>query len=246
MSETGKDQTLGVLLDLDGTIVNSMIPLKQAFIKVSSAIGVTIGEEQQKRIGKDLRMIMGGRTTRFSELRLIWRIGGILGLPLWKKALLPLTSYFELKRTAYQAPPVEGVVEAIKSLKKDPNIKLGLVTSRNRRYVISKLRSLDLIDCFDVILTREDVHTFKPSPEQIILAAKTLNLPVQRCVLVGDMPTDVDAARRANAVSVAVVTGIFLEEIKSREPDFIIGSLADLPNLIDAIWDRLSKQNETS
>jgi HAD superfamily hydrolase (TIGR01509 family) len=245
MPETENDQTLAVLLDLDGTIVNSMIPLKQAFIQVSSMIGVTIGEEQEKRIGKDLRTIMGGRTTRFSELRLIWRIGGILGLSSWKKVLLLLTSYSRLKRTAHLAPPVEGVVEAIKSLKKDPNIKLGIVTSRNRRHVISKLRSLDLTDCFDVIITREDVHAFKPSPEQIILAAKILNLPVQRCVLVGDMPTDVDAARRANAVSVAVVTGIFPEEVISREPDLIIWSVADLPNSIDEIWDRLSKQNET-
>jgi HAD superfamily hydrolase (TIGR01509 family) len=246
MPKKERASQFGVLLDLDGTILNSMVPLKEAFIEISSKIGVTIDEEQQKRIGRELRMIMGGRPTSFSEFAFIWRIGRILGLSYWRRMLLLLASYSKLKRTANLAPPVEGAAEAIRRLKEEPSIKLGIVTSRNRKYVTSKLRSLELLDCFDVIVTRNDVQSFKPSPEQVMLAARMLGLPVERCVLVGDMPTDVDAAKEVNALSVAVVTGIFLDEVKSRKPDLIINSVADLPNSLEEIAVRLSAQKHTN
>jgi len=241
MQRLGSSQELGILLDLDGTIVDSMVPLKEAFISISSMLGIVIDEDGRSRIGKGLRMIMSGRPTRFSELKFIWRIGRILELPWWKKVVLLLASYPTLKRAAKLAPPVEGVVEAINHLRLDPNIKLGLVTSRSRKDVLEKLCSLKILDYFNAIVTRDDARSLKPSPEQVRLAAKVLNLPVERCVLVGDMPTDVDAAKEVGALSVAVATGIFLDEVISRQPDLIIKSVTDLPSHLGDILDRLSK-----
>jgi len=232
---------LGILLDLDGTIVDSMVPLKEAFISISSIIGVRIDEEQQRRIGKDLRSVMGGRPTRFSEVKFIWRIGRILKLPWWKRVLLLLIAYPGLKRTARRAPPVEGVVEAIAHLKKEPNVKLGLVTSRSKKDAVRKLGSLGLLDYFDAIVTRDDVRSLKPSPEQIRLASEMLRVPVEACALVGDMPTDVHAAKEAGALAVAVSTGIFHEEIRSSKPDLIIASVADLPRSFGEISARLKR-----
>jgi len=236
-----RGRELGVLLDLDGTIVDSMVPLKEAFISISSMIGIRIDEEQQRGIGKDLRFVMEGRSTRFSELKLIWRIGRILKLPWWKRVLLPLIAYHGLKQTARRAPPVKGVTEAIAYLKKAPKVKLGLVTSRSRKDAVRKLRSLGLLDYFDAIVTRDDVRSLKPSPEQVRLASKMLRLPVKACALVGDMPTDVHAAKEAGALAVAVGTGIFHEDVRSSRPDLIIASVADLPKSLGEISARLKR-----
>jgi len=242
MQSTGNSPELGILLDLDGTIVNSMVPLKETFISISSMLGVIIDDEKQRRIGRELRTVVGGRPTKFSELKFIWRIGRILEMPWWKKILLILMSHFRLKQTANLAPAVEGVIEAVRHLKKDQKVKLGLVTSRSKKDVIKKLSNLELLDYFDVLVTRDDVQNFKPSPEQIRLAADVLNMPIERCVLVGDMPTDIDAAKEIGALSIGVSTGIFFEEVKARKPDIIIRSVADLPNSLDNIMNKLNGQ----
>ncbi|WP_455279774.1 HAD family hydrolase [[Eubacterium] cellulosolvens] len=234
---------IGILLDLDGTIVNSMVPLKEAFISISSKLGVKIDDEQRSRIGKDLRIIIGGRTSRFAELKFLWRIGRIMKLPWWRRLILVLASYSKLKQIARSSPPVEGATKAIKNLHQNQIIKLGLVTSRSRNDAIEKLRKLEILDCFDAIVTRNEVKSFKPSAEQVKLAANILNLSTMECALVGDMPTDIEAAKQANALSVAVDTGIFNDEVKSHNPELIISSVAELPNWIDEITERMRKQN---
>ena len=239
MDSAENPDQFGILFDLDGTIVDSMPLLKEDFKKAASMMGIDIDPEMQKRIGKDLRMIMSGRPSKFLELKFIWRIGRILPIPLWKRILLVLTSYQKLKRTAHQAPPVNGAVQAIELLRRQPNVKLGLVTSRSRKDTIRKLRTLGLLDSFSVIVARDDVQSLKPSSEQIRVAASMLGLQTEHCVLVGDMPTDVDAAKNIGALSVAVATGIFPDEVKSRNPDFVIDSVADLPEVLPEILKKM-------
>jgi len=234
---------IGILLDLDGTIVNSMVPMEEGFTSISSKLGVKIDDTQRSRIGKDLRIIIGGRTSRFAELKFLWRIGRILKLPWWRRIILVLASYSKLKQIARSSPPVKGATEAIKKLKKNQTIRLGLVTSRSRKDTIEKLRNLDILDCFEAIVTRDEAKSFKPSAEQVRLAANILNLSTEQCVLVGDMPTDIEAAKQANALSVAVDTGIFNDEVKSYNPDLIISSVADLPDWLDEISEQMVKQD---
>ncbi|MEM2942341.1 MAG: HAD-IA family hydrolase [Candidatus Bathyarchaeia archaeon] len=232
---------MGILLDLDGTIVDSMMSLKDTFLALSRMIGAEIDEEKQRKIGEEIRYVMAGRATRLAELGFVWRIGKILKLTWWRRLLLTLIAYPALKRAAQRAPPVKGVVEAIVSLKGKPNIRLGLVTSRNRKDTLHKLKTLGLLQHFDAIVTRDDVKTFKPSPEQVRLASRMLQVPVYACVLVGDMPTDVLAAREAGALAVGVATGIFYEEVRSSNPDLTIASAADLPKSLSKICSRLRR-----
>jgi HAD superfamily hydrolase (TIGR01509 family) len=234
---------IGILLDLDGTIVNSMVPMEDAFISISSKLGVKIDDKQRSRIGRDLRIIIGGRTSRFSELKFLWRIGRIMKLPWWRRIILLLASYSKLKQIARSSPPVEGATEAIKKLRQNQTIRLGLVTSRSRKDAIEKLCDLNILDCFHAIVTRDEVKSFKPSAEQVRLAANILNLATEQCVLVGDMPTDIEAAKQASALSIAVDTGIFNDEVKSQNPDLIINSVAELPNWLDEIYKRMRKQD---
>jgi len=242
MGDSDYSGRLGILIDLDGTIVDSMMAMKEAFISASARIGVVIDDGKQKKVGKALKMVMGGRPTLLSEFIFLWRIGRIIGLPWWRRLFLLLASYSKIKRMARQAPPVSGAVEAIERLRKRQNVMLALVTSRSRKDAINKVRNLGILSHFDAIVTRDDVKSFKPSPEQVRLAAELLKIPVRRCVLVGDMPTDIDAAKSVGAMSVAVVTGIFTEETKSRGPDLIINSIAELPERIEEILSMIDKQ----
>ena len=87
-------------------------------------------------------------------------------------------------------------------------------------------------------------RAFKPSAEQIKLAANILDIATEKCALVEHMHTDIEATKQANSLSVLVDTGIFNDEVKSHNPNLIISSVAELPIWLDVIYDII--KNRTS
>ncbi len=105
--------------------------------------------------------------------------------------------------------------------------QLGLVTTRDRQSTERFLQRYQLMDAFDVIITRDDVRRLKPHPEPIFKAAETLNTDPTQCVMVGDTLADIRAARAAGAASVAVLTGFGARQ-DLNEADVIVNSVVDL------------------
>ncbi len=83
---------------------------------------------------------------------------------------------------------------------------------------------------------REAVVCGKPSPECFRASLSLLGLPTERAAMVGDdLRNDVLAAQSVGLTGVLVRTGKFREtdlESASRVPDFVIDSVADLPELL--------------
>ena len=79
----------------------------------------------------------------------------------------------------------------------------------------------------------EDVKEHRPAPDPVLKACEWLGVPPVEAIVIGDTPQDVKSARAAGAVSVAVATGKFgREELAAHRPQFILGSLAELPALL--------------
>ncbi len=80
--------------------------------------------------------------------------------------------------------------------------KLGIATGRPKKeaeYVIKKNKLEEIFDC---IIALEDVVNSKPSPDSLLAVIKKLNL--KQTVYIGDSPSDVIAAERANIPSIFV------------------------------------------
>ena len=74
---------------------------------------------------------------------------------------------------------------------------LGLITN-NRRYIaLSILRKFNLLDCFDCLITLEDMNKPKPHPSGLIYALKKLNSTRFNSVYIGDSPSDLEASYSA-------------------------------------------------
>ncbi len=76
----------------------------------------------------------------------------------------------------------------------------------------------------------------KPSPEARKAALDALDLPAERCFVVGDrLNTDIELGVRAGMTTVLVRTGItddaMLGESDTR-PDYIVDSIADVPDVL--------------
>lgn len=209
-----------ILLDLDGTIVDSTEAYLEALKSAFKAIGKELTNEKvafeiPKRLEQNLPindLIEGADTQRFLEAY--------------------LKSYYEA--TATKTKPMPKLSETLDKLSR--KAKLALITMRHvpREEVIAELERFSLLKYFQYIITALDTQDPKPSPDALIRCAEQLCVETCECMVVGDSVADIRAGKRAGAKTVAVLTGIFsLEELEAEKPDLIIESIAKLPDFIE-------------
>lgn len=123
----------------------------------------------------------------------------------------------------------ESLLAHIKAL----GLPVGLI-SRNSLNAITismhNFRDTTLGD-FDVILTRDDPVDPKPSPEGILTAAARLGINADQIIMVGDYIFDMEAGKRAGAVTVLLETDPPLDMPKA-DADFEIAHLDDVREII--------------
>ena len=97
--------------------------------------------------------------------------------------------------------------------------------------IVSTLQWKHLVDC---ICSAEKVGHGRPHPAMIHSAMKCFNISDPRSIVkVGDTKADVEEGKNAGCWTVAVLTGTqTVEYIKESNPDFIIESVKDLPDLL--------------
>ncbi|NJL83416.1 MAG: HAD family hydrolase [Chloroflexaceae bacterium] len=105
-----------------------------------------------------------------------------------------------------------------------------------------------LSSCFDFILTCDDLNRDRESEHHssgylsakkllLDMAIRKLETEPSRTIVVGDSPEDIEAGKVLNTTTVAVLTGNGQkqrESIEALNPDRIINSVAELPELLNA------------
>jgi len=91
------------------------------------------------------------------------------------------------------------------------------------------IEALHAADCFEAIVSAEDVHRGKPDPEVFLVAAAKLNVPPSHCIVVEDAVHGIEAARAAGMKSMGVT-----RNGKPLPADLAMHSLAELaPDAFD-------------
>jgi len=103
--------------------------------------------------------------------------------------------------------------------------KTGIVTSRRSIHVLD---FFGIRDCFDAIVTPDDVKNHKPHPESMNLALQRLGLKPDEAVYVGDAESDLEIGR-ATGVKVIMYGP---DAIKG---DFNIRELKEIPKIVEKL-----------
>jgi HAD superfamily hydrolase (TIGR01509 family) len=105
-------------------------------------------------------------------------------------------------------------------------VRLGLVSSSNRRLADEAITLLPDPNVFEVVVGASDAPKVKPHPDPYLMAMHQLNLSADDCVAIEDSPTGVTAARAAGLRVIAVVR---FEAARSELPpaDLVVDSLSD-------------------
>ena len=126
---------------------------------------------------------------------------------------------------------------------KDSYCSTALATMSYRAEASHVLRSLDLEQALDVVLTREDVQSPKPDPEIYLLAAQQLEVEPQECLVLEDSPNGVRAGVNAGMNVVAVATPFTKDGLHSSgvlEHTWVVHDPAQLP---DVVQERIAEHN---
>jgi HAD superfamily hydrolase (TIGR01549 family) len=111
--------------------------------------------------------------------------------------------------------------------------KLALITMRNvpKTAIAKELEHFGLAHYFTHIITAQDTHKPKPSPEALIKALKAIDVQICDCLIVGDSVTDIKAGKASGAKTAAVLSGLYTKrEHATLNPDLILKDVTQLPN----------------
>jgi len=125
------------------------------------------------------------------------------------------------------AQPILPGVEDYLHLAKVENLKLGIASSSNRRWVAGNLKRLELLEYFDVIHTSDDVEKTKPDPALYSLALQSLGIKPEEAIVLEDSPNGVRAAKSAKIFTVAIPNPL-TAQLDLSQADLILESLTDL------------------
>ena len=136
----------------------------------------------------------------------------------------------EAKEEAYRAmlrergvEPLPGVREWLLRLR-DAGWRQAVASSAPPANIEVILESLQVSDCFQALVSAEEVPHGKPAPDVFLLAAERVGVPPSRCVVVEDAPAGVEAGRRGGMRTIGIAS-----MNRTLHADIVVPSLDRLP-----------------
>ena len=213
-----------ILLDLDGTLTDSVYQHALAWHKALELSGINLSVWRiHRRIGMS---------------------GGLLAESLSRETGHELTEKEAAKMKKAHARlfaaqvrdvrPLPGAKELVRHLTR-MKVPWAIATSGALASAGPLLKLVDLPAGVPVI-TRDDVQHAKPNPDLWLAAAARLGVPIESAIAVGDSVWDLLAARRARALGVGLLTGGYGQEELERAGAYrVYEDPADLLLHIDEI-----------
>lgn len=185
--------TKAVLFDMDGVIFNTEDLAHNVFAKLSLEYGTKFEEADHKAILGTAQSIWSNYFVEKWQLSISSEeFASLFWLLLRKEADLNLNM-------------MPGFLKFIQELREN-SVSTALVTSTPRVNADPLLKKFVLHELFDVIVTGEEIHHGKPSPEPYLLAVQRLNLDSRECAVIEDAISGVKSAKAAGCYVIAIPT----------------------------------------
>lgn len=222
-----------ILFDIDGTLLSAGGAPRRAFRRaLAEAFGTEGAAAAADFSGKTDPQIVHElmRAAGFDDIHIAERIGGVFRHYLDGLAIELATE------TRHRLYP--GVAELIPALAADPRVVLGLVTGNVEAGARLKLDHFGLWPHFAVGAFGSDDAERDRLPAVAIGRATALTgvrFEGQAVIVVGDTPADIQCARAAGALAIAVATGTPAKgALAACGPDVLLDSLVEWPESLGA------------
>lgn len=184
----------GVLLDMDGTLIDSNDAHAHAWVKALTENGVDVEfKAVRERIGK------GGD-------KLLPEVSGIDAESSKGKAISKRRSEIFLAEFLPNLRPFPGVEQLLTRMKEE-GLELAVASSSKKDELGGLLRVSGADKFIKASTSSDDAENSKPDPDIIHAALDVLGHPPEQVIFLGDTPYDVEASLKAGIRVVALRCG---------------------------------------
>ncbi len=215
-----------VVFDLDGVLIHGS---NQGYFDCHAyalaSVGLEIPLEEQRR-----------RLLEFWSYPHEFQLGLFISDPAQlKRASKLYEDYLFSDRFFSKVRPVPGATQVVMQLA-NCGLRLAIATGMHVRQVPIALNLLELdASSFKAIISGYEIlddNLQKPHPYMLNTLLARLQIRNDQGIYIGDSKDDIRMAKAAKVPSVAVLTGnMDQEQANSEAPDYILPSVADLPQL---------------
>ena len=128
---------------------------------------------------------------------------------------------------------------------RETSCRTALATMSYRKEALHVLKSLDLEQYLDEVLTREDVTNPKPDPEIYLLAAEKLGVEPRHCLVIEDSPNGARAGVAAGMNVIAVATPFTVAGLHSSQVVEHTWVVHEADQLVEVVKARIAEHNRT-
>ncbi len=212
-----KGNVLGVIFDLDGTLIDSYDAIYISFLHAYQAMNLPPlpYEEVKKVVGYGMR-------STFRDL---------LGEAHVSRALSLFRQKYEevFRAKTHLLPDARQVLEALFAR----GIRMAIATNKFGRFSREIFQHFGMEGLFAAILGDDDVSQNKPHPEILYRALEKMGLKKEDVVFIGDSLIDIQTGSNGGIRVFAVPSGVCSrEELEEARPAAVLHRLADLLNYV--------------
>ena len=205
-----------VIFDMDGLVLDTETTYFQAWQKASIIMGYDLSYDFFKSLSgmhyQNIQAKLLEACGADFDLNAFHSIGGAI----WRDKIYEVG--IQLKR---------GVIELLDYLI-EHDIPYGLATNSLRVNALECLKLGWLSEHFSIIVTRDDVVKGKPDPEMFLKVSDVLNISIDRCLVLEDSVTGIEAASLSGALSVYIPSSEHIDPIAVHKCDFLFKDLLDV------------------
>ncbi len=186
--------TRGVLLDVDGTLVDSNDAHARAWVEALAEQGLNVPFEKVRRL-----IGMGGD-------KLLPRVTGLTEDSAEGKRIAERRREIFLSRYVPSLRPTPGAPELVRHLRAR-GLRLAVASSAKKDELGALLRVCGAEGLIKGETSSDDADRSKPDPDIVHAALQEIGLPSGQAVMLGDTPYDVESAGRAEVRVIAFRCG---------------------------------------
>ncbi|GGE76755.1 phosphoglycolate phosphatase [Stappia taiwanensis] len=216
-------QPRAILFDLDGTLIDSVPDL-------TTSVNILLEMRGEPPLSTgEVRAMVGNGIAKLVERAFAARGQALAGerLEVEVAAMMEIYGRHLVDKTTL----LPGAADIL-AFCAEHGIAAAVVTNKPEALSRRIVSQFGLDAYVTLILGGDSGPARKPAPDMLLHTASALGLPVSGCVMVGDSPADIDAAKAAVMASVVVRGGYTTIPVEELGADLVIDALPDLPQAL--------------
>ncbi len=212
-----------VIFDFDEVIIKSYTDHAQAFLETAKKFELKINKKAlYKRFGKSAKEILQELLPQLTESE--------------------RKEFVKEKETLYRKIISKKGIKATNNTREllefleNKKIKCAISSSASIKNITIALKKTKLKKYFKATVAAEHVKHHKPHPEPLLKAAKLLKTKPSNCIYIGDSIFEMQAAKRAGMISMAILTGVYnSKELKNSGANYVFYNIGKVKTFLQKV-----------